>query len=129
MVRSVYYLTRAAVAVAAGALLWLGGLTWWVATLAAILAMVFFVWAPRSGRYLTRAGGGAAPLRTDEWTRHVRDVAARNALVVGALGYAVVMIVAAVRDDETVSVGVLSLLGFVVVLACVASDWWQRRTR
>jgi hypothetical protein len=129
MVRNVYYLSRTVVAAAVGALLWLGGLTWWVATMAAVLAMVFFVWAPRGGRYLTRTGGGAAPLRTDEWTRHVRDVAARNALVVGALGYAVVMLVAVARDDETVSVGALSLFGFVVVLAYVASDWWQRRTR
>jgi hypothetical protein len=128
MAWTVYYVTRAAIAVAVGTLLGFAGVTWWAAALVSVLVMGFFVWAPRGGRYLTTKDGGAAPFRTDEWTRHVRDVSARNALMVGALGYAVVMVVAVVRDEEAVSLEVLGVLGAVAALAYVATDFWQRRS-
>jgi hypothetical protein len=123
-----YYVSRTAIAAGIGLLMGLTGLSWWLSVLAAAAVLVFFVWAPRSGRYMIDPAGGVAPMRIDERSRQVRDIAARNALMAGALGYAVVMVVAVVRDEEAVSLEVLGVLGAVAALAYVATDFWQRRS-
>lgn len=56
-----YYLTRALMAIALAALLALTGLSWWLAGLAGAVTLAWFLWAPRSGRYLVSEEGGAAP--------------------------------------------------------------------
>jgi len=54
-----YYISRLAIAAALGYALILGGLVWWLGLIVAAVAALFFLLAPRSGRYLIRSRGGA----------------------------------------------------------------------
>ena len=74
-----YYLSRALVSAVLASLVALAGAPWWGAVLAGIVLFAFFIWAVRSGRYVVRPDHGAAPLRTDEYTRAIRDRATRHA--------------------------------------------------
>jgi len=52
------------------------------------LALIFFLAAPRSGRYVVQHEGSVAPLRRDERSRAIRDKTARNAFVLTVLNVA-----------------------------------------
>ena len=59
-----YYLTRLPFAAGLGALLVALGQPWYLGVGVALVALVFFLWAPRGGRYLSRPGSAA--LRRDD---------------------------------------------------------------
>ncbi len=122
-----YYASRvAAVAVAVGLLL-VAGSPWWVVTAIGVLALGFFLLAPRSGRYVVKAECGATALRRDERTQAVAHKAARNGFIALMLATAAValywgaIVKAAV---PTYVLYVLVALGWVVYFA---SDSWLRR--
>jgi len=87
-----YYASRMLVAIAFGALFLLTGSPWWVGVLMGALALVFFLWAPRSGRYAVHAELGVTALRRDEHTQAINDKAARNAFGIMVLALAVILI-------------------------------------
>ena len=67
-----YYVSRTLLSAGFAALLVAAGAPWWMATIVWVLGLMFFAWAPRSGRYVVQEGGGIAPLRSDERSRSVR---------------------------------------------------------
>jgi hypothetical protein len=77
-----YFVLRLAIAATLGYALVLGGLVWWLGLIVAALAALFFVLAPRSGRYLVHSQGGPTPLRRDERSQAIVLRAARNAFAV-----------------------------------------------
>ena len=91
--RMPYVVSRAALAAVLAAAFCFGGLPWWSAALAGGLALAFFLWALRSGRYVVRAKGGATPLRRDERSQTVTDKSARNGFVVTVLAVATLTMV------------------------------------
>ena len=64
---------------------------WWSGALVGAAALAFFLWAPRSGRYLMESSGGATPMRLDERTRVIRDRAARDAFIVLLLATSILL--------------------------------------
>jgi len=82
---AVYYISRLILSGAAGVLLALTGLPWWVAALTSLATLAFFLWTPRSGRYRVQPQAGVTALRRDERTQAIANQAARNAFVVTML--------------------------------------------
>ncbi len=80
-----YYVSRLGIAAILGCVLGLGGLQWWLSAAGAALVLLFFLIAPKSGRYVVRSQGGVAPLRRDERTQAIADKAARNAFIITML--------------------------------------------
>ena len=123
-----YYLSRALVSAAVVVLLMLGGTPWWGAMLSGVIVFGLFVWAVRSGRYVVHPELGVTALRDDEYTRAIRDRAARYAfvavtLILGGVGFYFGRIAHADVPVPVVS-GVLFLGGIVYF----ASDFWSRRS-
>jgi hypothetical protein len=83
-----YYASRALISIAFGALFVFTGGGWWAGVLMAALVFGFFLWAPRSGRYVVHPELGVTALRRDEQTQAINDRAARNAFVVMGLALA-----------------------------------------
>ena len=81
-----YYISRTIVALAFGALFILIGADWWVGLVAGLIALLGFLWAPRSGRYVRQVqANGQLRLTHDENTRTIADKAARNGFVVSLI--------------------------------------------
>jgi hypothetical protein len=123
-----YTITRASISVAFGGLLALSGLPWWGALLAGGMAFAFFLWAPRSGRYVVDPREGIAPLRRDERTKAIRDQAARNAFSATMVALAAVTIYYGVIAPNDVPVTILNAVLALGLLTYSASDYWLRRS-
>jgi hypothetical protein len=123
-----YYVTRTILAIILGGLFALLGAPWWMALLAGVLALAFFIYAPLSGRYTVQPEKNAAALARDEFTRSVSDKSGRNAFVFTEIALAGIILYATVIHLEAVSVSALSVLlalGFIVFFI---SDFWLRRS-
>jgi hypothetical protein len=83
-----YYVSRALISIGFGALFVLTGSPWWTGVLMGVLVFGFFLWAPRSGRYVVHPELGVTALRRDEQTQEINDRAARNAFVIMGLALA-----------------------------------------
>jgi len=107
--------------------LYFGGIPWWAAILAGLAAMAFFLWVPRSGRYVTRAEGGSVPFRRDERSQAIAHKASRNALVTTVLALAGLAI--AYGRSTATGIPVAAVLGVLGAAACtyLVSDVWLRR--
>ena len=122
-----YYLSRAVLSALFGMLFMLLGASWQMGALAAALTLVFFLWAPRSGRYTVQSQKGLAPLQRDERAQAISEKAGRNAFVVltillgGILSYAQI---AGLHTLPVDTMGWLLLLGIVVYFF---SDFALRR--
>ena len=123
-----YTITRASISVALGGLLALSGLPWWGALLAGGMAFAFFLWAPRSGRYVVNPRDGVAPLRRDERTKAIRDQAARNAFSATMVALAVVAVYYGVIAQNDVPVTILNAILALGLLTFSVSDYWLRRS-
>jgi len=123
-----YYLSRVLISAALGGILALAGSPWWMSVSIGILALAFFVWAPRSGRYVVRAESGMAPLRRDERTQIINDRAARNAFVVSMLATAAAAIYFGLVARTNVPVMVLDITFAVGLLTYFVSDAILRRS-
>jgi hypothetical protein len=75
-----------------GGVLYLSGAEWWMALLLTGIVAGFFVWAPRSGRYVVDPQAGAFAMRRDERTGAITDKAARNGFLVVMLGLAAMVL-------------------------------------
>jgi nitrogen fixation-related uncharacterized protein len=123
-----YAASRAALAGVLAAALYFGGLPWWGVTLLGTLTLAFFLWAPRSGRYVVQEKGGTTPLRRDERARAIRDRAARNALVVTVLAIAGLTIVYGRVLDTMIPVSALAGVLGLAAIVYVLSDLFLRRS-
>lgn len=76
-----YYASRLVVTAAVVTALLSAALPWWMAAATGALTLGFFILAPRSGRYVTKAEGGITALRRDERSQAVTDKASRNGFI------------------------------------------------
>ncbi len=124
-----YYVSRAVIATAFGALFALTGSSWWVAVLIGLLVFAFFLWAPRSGRYAVHPELGVTALRRDERTQTINDKAARNAFVASMLALGALIIYFGAFAPTTVPIAVLKLILALGAMTYFVSDLWLRRSR
>ena len=124
-----YYLSRALLAVAIGIMLLLGGSPWWVSVGAGGLVMIWFLLAPRLGRYAVHPEHGATALRRDERAEAINNAAARNAFVVSMLTLGGVIIYSRAAASNTVETVVLEAVLLLGALVYYVSDFWLRRAQ
>jgi hypothetical protein len=122
-----YYITRTVIAIILGGLFALLGAPWWMALLAGVLALAFFIYAPLSGRYTVQPEKNAAALGRDEFTRSVTDKSGRNAFAFMEIVLGGIIIYAMVTYQDVVSVSALSVLLALGVIVFFVSDFWMRR--
>jgi hypothetical protein len=123
-----YYISRTVVAVGFSAAFLLMGAPWWQAALILVAALIFFYWAPRSGRYAVDPGRGITALQRDERTQGVTTKAGRNAWVVMTLVGVALVVYSKSNRADLMPVQWLSWLLILGVIAYFASDVWYRRT-
>jgi hypothetical protein len=115
------------ISAAFAALAALAGAPWWAAVLAGIVPFGLFVWAVRSGRYVVHPEHGVTALRSDEYTRAIRDRSTRYAFVAVMLalgGIALYYGLIAHGDVPVPFVGGVLFLGWTVYFL---SDFVSRR--
>jgi ABC-type dipeptide/oligopeptide/nickel transport system permease component len=122
-----YYISRAGVAVAFGVLTGLTSERWWFGLLCAALLMVFFAWAPHSGRYTIQEGRAVAGLQRDERSQAITAKAARNAFVVLAVGVGTLVVYFGAVVGKDVPVALASLVLALGVATYYLSDFILRR--
>ena len=84
---SVYYITRAALALLIGFLFTKAGWPLWGSVLIAILMFGLFVWYAHSGHFLIDESTPLTPLRRDARAKVIRDRALVSAVVIGGVTY------------------------------------------
>jgi hypothetical protein len=124
--RSNYYISRTLISLVFGGLFIAAGLPWWSAVPMSVVLLAFFLWAPKSGRYVVHPKGGVAPLRHDEYGQTVRKQAAQNAFVVTMLAVGGIAIYGLITQTN-ISITLLSLIIALGWLTYFVSDFWQRR--
>jgi hypothetical protein len=123
-----YYFSRLLISVIFGILFALTGSPWWGAILAGVAAFLFFLWAPRSGRYVVQPEYGATALRRDERTQFINDKAGRNAFILTVLVLAGGDIYFGALARNVVPLTFLHWTLLIAVLVYYLSDFWLRRT-
>ena len=123
-----YYLSRAVISIALGGLFALAGAAWWMAVAVGALALAFFIWAPRSGRYAVRPENGATALRRDERTQTITNKAARNGFALTMLSLTALVLYFELVASSEVPVSALALLLLIGTVTHFASDLWFRRS-
>jgi len=124
-----YYISRAVISVAFGALFAVTGSPWWTAMLIGGFVFAFFLWAPRSGRYSVHPELGITALRRDERTQVINDKAARNAFVVSMLTLGGITVYFGALALTNVPIAVLKLVIVIGALTYFVSDLWLRRSQ
>ncbi|MBI4670185.1 MAG: hypothetical protein HY741_00760 [Chloroflexi bacterium] len=124
-----YYISRAVISAAFGALFAVTGSPWWTALLIGGLVFAFFLWAPHSGRYSVHPELGITALRRDERTQVINDKAARNAFVVSMLTLGGTAVYFGALALTNVPIAVLKLVIVIGALTYFASDLWLRRSQ
>jgi hypothetical protein len=122
-----YYVSRALVALALGGLLVLAGSPWWVGAGTGVMAMVWFLLAPRLGRYAVHPEHGVTALRQDERGEAINNAAARNAFVFSMLAVGAVIIYSRAVATDTVAIAVLEGILLLGLLIYYATDFWLRK--
>ena len=122
-----YYVSRAVLSVALGALFVLAGSAWWVGLIAGALAFLLFLLAPHSGRYVVDPRLGPAALQRDERTQSISAAAARNAYVVSMLALGGIIVYFGLVALGDVPIMVLDGLLILGVLVYYVSDFLLRR--
>jgi uncharacterized membrane protein len=123
-----YYISRALISIALGALLALTGSQWWMAGLVGVIVFAYFLWAPHSGRYAVHPELGVTALRRDERTQTINDKAARNAFVATILTVAGIAVYFGTIAPANVPVAILNLALVLGTLTYFVSDFWLRRS-
>jgi len=123
-----YYVTRLLIVG-----LWLlaatvAGLPIWVSALPAAAMIAYFVWLPRSGRYVVREDQPLAPMRRDERSQALSGKAATWAFVVQTLlvGAGIVWGALSRQQELTGFLGVVLAVGMLTYL--VAQGWLAARS-
>lgn len=123
-----YFISRFIVALIFGALFIMLGSPWWVGIVAGVIALLGFLWAPRSGRYVRKVGiNGQTRLTHDENTRAIADKAARNGFIIGMITLAAVNLYYWRSGLTAVPLGVLQIVLLIVIITYAVSDIVIRR--
>jgi len=122
-----YYTSRVILSILFGALFVLAGSPWWMGVIMGGLAIAFFVWAPRSGRYAVHPELGVTALRRDEHTQAVHDQAGRNAFLALGLALAALSVYYGLFVQADVPVSALNYTLIFGILIYYASDLILRR--
>ena len=123
-----YYLSRVIISAVWGGFFRLAGAPWWMAVLAGAMALAWFLWAPRSGRYVVRPEHGPSALRRDDRTQAIADKAARNAFVVTYLALGGVGLYYGLIAPGSVPIAVVNIVFVLGAAVYFGSDFWLRRT-
>lgn len=125
---SLYYTSRAIITVAFAFLLALTGMEWWLAALMGAIVLVFFLWAPHSGRYAVHPEFGVTAMRRDERTQAINDKAARNAFIAVMFAIAGIAIYFGSIASAAVPVVILERAMILGALTYFVSDFFLRRS-
>lgn len=117
-----YYLSRTIFSAAFGLLLFVTGSSLWHAMLIGGLILVFFLWAPHSGRYSVHPEFGITALRRDERTQIINDKAARNAFIVSMLTITAIAVYFGSFGAINIYIGVLKIVLIIGALTYFVSD-------
>jgi len=123
-----YYLSRTALSIAFGFLLFVTGSPLWNAILIGGIILVFFLWAPHGGRYSVHPEFGVTARRRDEHTQTINDAAARNAFVVSMLVFSVIVIYFGSFGAVAISIGIIKMVVAIGALTYFISDFWLRKS-
>lgn len=123
-----YYLSRIILSVAFGSLLFVTGSTLWTAILLSGLILVFFLWAPHSGRYSVHPEFGVTALRRDERTKVINDKAARNAFVVSMLTVGALAIYFSLFGAIDIPISAFTIVLVIGGLTYFVSDLFLRKS-
>jgi len=122
-----YYLSRLAIAVFLVGFLVLMGSPWWIAGPLGLLVVAYFVWVPRSGRFVSSGVVGATPLRRDEWAQTITYRSGLYGFVVLMLSIGAVIVYYGSILGAEVPVTVVSLAGVLGMGTYIVSDVALRR--
>jgi hypothetical protein len=122
-----YYLTRLALVA-----LWLlvavvAGLPVWLSVPAAAAMIAYFVWLPRSGRYVVREDEALAPMRRDERSLAISGRAAAWAFVVETLLAGAGVVWGVVSHQQGLA-GLLALVLAAGLVTYLVAQGWLART-
>ena len=121
-----YYVSRAIISIAFGAL-FAAGSTWWTGILVGALAFAWFLLAPHIGRYSVHPEFGITALRRDERAQAINDKAARNAFVISMLTLGGIIVYFGTFAVTSVPIAVFKWLLILGALIYYASDFWLRK--
>jgi len=102
--------------------------SWWTAILIGSAAFAWFLWAPRSGRYIVDPELGMTALRRDEHTQQINDHAARNAFVVLGMAIAILSIYFGSVLQTDIPVRMLNYVLILGAFTYYASDFQLRKS-
>jgi hypothetical protein len=121
-----YYITRLAMVALWVLVATVAGLPIWLSLPTAAAMIAYFVWVPRSGRYVVREDQPLAPMRRDERGRALSGRAAAWAFVVETLLVSAGMVWGVVSHQQ----GLTGFLGLVLAAGMftylVAQGWLAR---
>lgn len=123
----VYYVSRAVISAAFGALFIVSGSPWWQGALVGGLAFLWFLYAPRSGRYTVSPQNGVTALGRDERAQGITHQAASAAFVAVMLVLMVICLYFGSVGAEAVPLQLLNWAMIAGALVYVAGDLWLRR--
>jgi hypothetical protein len=123
-----YYLSRTALSIAFGFLLFLTGSPLLNSIMIGGLLIVLFLYAPHSGRYSVHPEFVLTPLRRDEHTQAINDAAARNAFVVSMLVISAVVIYLGSFGAVNISISIIKVVVAIGALTYFISDVWLRKS-
>lgn len=121
-----YYVSRAIISIAFGAL-FVSGSTWWAGILVGTLAFAWFLLAPHIGRYSVHPEFGITALRRDERAQVINDKAARNAFVISMVVLGGIIVYFGTFALTSVPIAVFKWLLILGVLIYYVSDFWLRK--
>jgi hypothetical protein len=123
-----YYITRLVMVAVWLLVATVAGLPFWLSIPTAAAMVAYFVWLPRSGRYVVREDQPLAPMRRDERSRAVSGRAAVWAFVVETLllGAGMVWGTVSGQQELTGALGLVLAAGLLTYL--VAQGWLGRQS-
>lgn len=123
-----YYAVRALIILAWIAVMILLKARWEIVVFGSLFIAAFFVYLPRSGRYLVRADSSPWPLRRDERERTI-------SLQAAAYGFAAVMVMLAAAvlgagafGRDSLSLELVSMILAVSMIVRFVADFWLHRS-
>lgn len=124
-----YYLSRIIFSIAFGLLLFIIGMSMWMAIVCGGLILAFFLWAPHRGRYSVHPEFGITAMRRDERAQIINDKAARNAFVVIIITIGAIAGFFGSMGTFNISISVLIIVLMIGVLTYFVSDIWLRKSQ
>jgi hypothetical protein len=123
-----YYVSRTALSIAFGFLLFVTGSPLLHSIIIGGLLIALFLYAPHSGRYSVHPEFVLTPLRRDEHTQTINDAAARNAFVVSILVISAIVIYFGSFGAVNISISIIKMVVAIGALTYFISDSWLRKS-